>query len=481
MRDRMGLRGGAKGPPARHQARIIPMSSPLEPVLPPGPGRRVRWGHLYGASRALAIARERAPPPGTGAGGGARHARRPPARGRALASFSAPAGEEEILHFPDWETLPYDLFSPHQDIVSERLLTLYRLALAVAAASLIVPVGTLMGRLAPPEFVHGSTMVLVPRRTARSARDPRPPGTLRLPVRRPGHGSRRVRGARLPPRSLSQRLRASAAHRSPRRRGRQHPGLRPRDPALDRASRPGAPAVGAGVSPHGGLHRSDSGARGGRDSKAIRSDCPVLPRGERRPQSRRESSTTCRCSSSAPPPSSNTFRKTPSRSSYEDVHEAARALLGTRSQQRFENARHDRERPLLPPSELFLAVDETFARLKSLPASAARADSRRRPGAASPPTTPAFPVGMPVNPQARENPSSAFERFLAESEGRTLVVAESAGRREQLARRALRRRHPARGLRRTGAAFLEGDAARSASPWRRSRRAHGCAIPPSRL
>ena len=33
----------------------------------------------------------------------------------------------EILTFPDWETLPYDNFSPHQDIISERLRTLYRL------------------------------------------------------------------------------------------------------------------------------------------------------------------------------------------------------------------------------------------------------------------------------------------------------------------------------------------------------------------
>jgi transcription-repair coupling factor (superfamily II helicase) len=33
----------------------------------------------------------------------------------------------EPLAFPDWETLPYDRFSPYQDIVSERLATLYRL------------------------------------------------------------------------------------------------------------------------------------------------------------------------------------------------------------------------------------------------------------------------------------------------------------------------------------------------------------------
>src|SRR5690606_34092223 len=37
------------------------------------------------------------------------------------------AGELPVLHFPDWETLPYDLFSPHADIVSQRIATLYRL------------------------------------------------------------------------------------------------------------------------------------------------------------------------------------------------------------------------------------------------------------------------------------------------------------------------------------------------------------------
>lgn len=33
----------------------------------------------------------------------------------------------EIFHLPDLETLPYDVFSPHQDIISERLSTLYKL------------------------------------------------------------------------------------------------------------------------------------------------------------------------------------------------------------------------------------------------------------------------------------------------------------------------------------------------------------------
>jgi len=65
----------------------------------------------------------------------------------------------EILVFPDWETLPYDNFSPHQDIVSERLHTLYRLP-GMSGGILIVPVPTLMHRLAPTEYIAGSSLVL---------------------------------------------------------------------------------------------------------------------------------------------------------------------------------------------------------------------------------------------------------------------------------------------------------------------------------
>jgi len=65
----------------------------------------------------------------------------------------------EILVFPDWEILPYDNFSPHQDIISERLSTLYRLP-GMAQGILIVPIPTLMHRLAPTEYIAGSSLVL---------------------------------------------------------------------------------------------------------------------------------------------------------------------------------------------------------------------------------------------------------------------------------------------------------------------------------
>ena len=72
--------------------------------------------------------------------------------------FFLPA-EVEILAFPDWETLPYDNFSPHQDIVSERLSTLHSLR-RMRSGVLVVPVPTLMHRLAPTDYVAASSLVL---------------------------------------------------------------------------------------------------------------------------------------------------------------------------------------------------------------------------------------------------------------------------------------------------------------------------------
>jgi transcription-repair coupling factor (superfamily II helicase) len=60
--------------------------------------------------------------------------------------------EYPILHFPDWETLPYDVFSPLPEIISERLKTLALLPQTKRGA-LVVPVTTLMYRLAPREHV----------------------------------------------------------------------------------------------------------------------------------------------------------------------------------------------------------------------------------------------------------------------------------------------------------------------------------------
>ncbi len=67
--------------------------------------------------------------------------------------------DQEILLFPDWETLPYDSFSPHQDIISQRIETLYRLP-SMKRGVLIVSVSTLMQRIAPTSFISGHSLSL---------------------------------------------------------------------------------------------------------------------------------------------------------------------------------------------------------------------------------------------------------------------------------------------------------------------------------
>jgi transcription-repair coupling factor (superfamily II helicase) len=65
--------------------------------------------------------------------------------------------EHKVMTFPDWETLPYDHFSPHQDIISQRLETL-NLLKQEKNSVLIIPVSTLMLRTAPPSFIYGQAL-----------------------------------------------------------------------------------------------------------------------------------------------------------------------------------------------------------------------------------------------------------------------------------------------------------------------------------
>jgi len=72
--------------------------------------------------------------------------------------FFAPA--LRLVIFPDWETLPYDTFSPHQDLISERLATLWRISQRDKAQGVdlvLVPATTALYRLAPPAFLAGYT------------------------------------------------------------------------------------------------------------------------------------------------------------------------------------------------------------------------------------------------------------------------------------------------------------------------------------
>ena len=64
-----------------------------------------------------------------------------------------------ICLFPDWETLPYDNFSPHQDIISQRLATLYQLS-RMTSGIIIVPVSTLVQKLAPKHYIEANSLII---------------------------------------------------------------------------------------------------------------------------------------------------------------------------------------------------------------------------------------------------------------------------------------------------------------------------------
>ncbi|HLD67145.1 MAG TPA: transcription-repair coupling factor [Pseudomonas sp.] len=124
------------------------------PTLPAASGKQT-WGNLPGAALSLAIAEA--------ASAGKRFTLLLTADSQSAErleqelSFFAP--ELPVLHFPDWETLPYDLFSPHQDIISQRIAALYRLP-ELSHGILVVPITTALHRLAPTRFLLGSSLVL---------------------------------------------------------------------------------------------------------------------------------------------------------------------------------------------------------------------------------------------------------------------------------------------------------------------------------
>ena len=142
-------------------AQVAPARAPTLPALIPDlpeAGRRLAAGPFAGSADALALAE---------------FARRAAAQGRMVAIVSADplaaqrlaeeipwfAPDLRVALLPDWETLPYDQFSPHQDLVSERLATLYRVARRECDV-LVVAATSALYRLAPPSYLAAFTFFL---------------------------------------------------------------------------------------------------------------------------------------------------------------------------------------------------------------------------------------------------------------------------------------------------------------------------------
>ncbi|MCC7635018.1 transcription-repair coupling factor [Stenotrophomonas rhizophila] len=76
-----------------------------------------------------------------------------------LRTLLGSASSLPVVVFPDWETLPYDAFSPHPDIISQRLAALHRLP-TLARGIVVVPVQTLLQQLAPLKYIIGGSFDL---------------------------------------------------------------------------------------------------------------------------------------------------------------------------------------------------------------------------------------------------------------------------------------------------------------------------------
>ena len=131
------------------------MPSLLHPRIP-APREHARWHQLYGSARSLAIAEavEADVRPWLVI---ARDARELDQLRAELSFFLG--GSRAIHVLPDWEVLPYDLFSPHPDIISERLAALAELP-RIKSAVILAAADTLGQRLAPRGYVEGRTFNL---------------------------------------------------------------------------------------------------------------------------------------------------------------------------------------------------------------------------------------------------------------------------------------------------------------------------------
>ena len=125
----------------------------FQPQLTHKTGDRQRWGALFGSAQSLSVANA---------------ASRSGQLTVLISNDTATAlrfeqelkfygSDLQVLHFPDWETLPYDSFSPHQDIISERLTTLHKLS-SMDSGLLVVPVSTLMHRLLPNQYLQAHSL-----------------------------------------------------------------------------------------------------------------------------------------------------------------------------------------------------------------------------------------------------------------------------------------------------------------------------------
>lgn len=336
------------------------------------------------------------------------------------------AGDLPIVHFPDWETLPYDLFAPHPDIVSQRVAALYRLP-NVERGVLVVPVSSLMQRLPPPRWIAGNALDL--RKGGKLDLDSEKrrleaAGYRNVPqVLDPGDFA--VRGALLDlyPMGSDTPYRIELFDDA-------IDTLRSFDPETQRSEQP---VESVKLLPAREFPLDQASTKRVREKLSERFDfdprrCPLY-------QDLKEGGAPAGIEYYLP----LFFEQTASLFEHlagnallvqgEGVAEAA-AAFWAQANDRYEQRRHDVERPILPPQEIFLAPEqlrECFNKVPRIEVCAAQ-----HPNAAEAEGIGDLPA--PVLPWIAkgEEPGAALRSFLSNYPGRVLLATDSAGRREAL-------------------------------------------------
>ena len=402
-------------------------AQPVSPLTPevPRTGSRTSWTALHGSARGLAIAslarRTDAPVLVVTADNQTAY------RLEAELEFFLDDGVG-ILRFPDWETLPYDLFSPHQDIVSERLETVARLP-SLESGVLVTAVATAMGRIAPRGFVDGHRFRI---RTG----DRLDIDTFRRRLDQAGyacvsqvmeHGEYAVRGALfdLYPMGAASPLRIDLLDDEIESLRVFEPESQRTTSRVDRIELLPAREYPASSDAVSGFRRAWRRRFEGDPSR-----CPMYreisqggwPAGIEYylPLFFEETATVL----DFVPPGTVTVLT-------EDVYDAAKAFWAD-TRERYESRRHDRERPVLAPHEIFTPVEELFSSLSAYRGVRLRRGGERESerGATVTFATRAPPV-LPIDGRAAR-PIGFVQDFLAAQAGRSLLVAETPGRREVL-------------------------------------------------
>ncbi|MCQ4307449.1 transcription-repair coupling factor [Pseudomonas stutzeri] len=391
------------------------------PPMPAASGKQT-WGNLPGAALSLAIAES---------------ASRAECFTLLLTadSQSAERLKEElaffapslpVLHFPDWETLPYDVFSPHQDIISQRIAALYQLP-ELTHGVLVVPITTALHRLAPKRFLLGSSLVLDVGQTldVDQMRSRLEAAGYRCVDTVYEHGEFAVRGALIDLYPMGSALPYRIDLFDD-----EIETLRTFDPENQRSIEK---VDSVRLLPAREFPVKKEAVTGFRARFRERFDvdfrrCPVY-------QDLSTGITPAGIEYYLPlffDETSTLFDYLPEDTqvfSLPGIEQAAENFWKD-VRNRYEDRRVDPERPLLPPAELFMPVEDCFARLKLWPrVVASQEDVETGIGRERFPASP-LPE-LAIEAKASE-PLGALRRFLDEFPGRVLFTAESAGRREVL-------------------------------------------------